>query len=86
MPDRIKEIYQSYVNSKEFEKRAKGAEVDISWLEEKLCKEDMMKLEESITTYHVNNGRIFFLYDRFFYPHLFQNAVWIRCLPVKRCG
>jgi hypothetical protein len=57
---RINEIYQSYINSAEFEKKAKEAEIDISWLEEILSQEELLKLEESITKYYLANGKLIF--------------------------
>jgi hypothetical protein len=56
----INGIYQSYINSAEYEEKAKKNDIDISWIVPKLSPEDYLKLEESIVKYYANNGEIIF--------------------------
>ncbi len=74
MKNRIDEIYQSHINSIEFIERAREVDVDISWLQDKLCFEDMAKLEEDISSYHINNGKAFFQSGFYFAWELFKQC------------
>lgn len=74
MPKRIEEIYNSYIDSLEFVKMAREADTDISWLNEKLSPDDMFRLEEEISSYHLNNGKAYFVSGFRFAWELFEQC------------
>jgi hypothetical protein len=74
MAQRIEEIYQNYLDSIEFVKMAREADTDISWLEDKLDREDWLRLEEEISSYHLNNGKAYFVSGFRFAWELFEQC------------
>jgi hypothetical protein len=58
--NRISNIYQNFLDSHEYDKKFKNLDFDISWLEDKLIPEDILKLEETITKYSSLNYKTIF--------------------------
>lgn len=58
--NRISNIYQHFSQSHECFEKFKANKLDISWLENKLESQDILKLEESITAYYSQNFETMF--------------------------
>lgn len=71
---RLTMIYQSFINTREYDKINQKAALNLSWLENKLDYKDLLKLEEAVTSYTAQNEKNMFESGFVFAWELFQEC------------